>query len=72
MEFYIGDVWYGKDGTKYEGIQATIDDITSRYVQVSFTPGLQDGEGISKGKPLTKRYFIHYFDPTYQFTIFDL
>jgi len=71
MEFRIREVWYGKDGTKYEGIQATIEDITSRYVQVSFTPGLWDGEGISSGKPLTKRHFIQYFDPVYQWTIFD-
>ncbi|MDW4068717.1 hypothetical protein QI274_12720 [Staphylococcus saprophyticus] len=40
MELQIGDTWYGKQGTIYENIQATIDDITARYVQVFFTPTL--------------------------------
>jgi len=72
MTFQIGDTWFGKNGTTYEGIQATIDDITSRYVQVSFSPGFDNGEGISFGKPLGKRYFVQHFSPSYQLTIFDV
>ena len=72
MTFQIGDTWFGKNGTIYEGIQATVDDITSRYVQVSFSPGFDDGEGVSFGKPLSKRHFVQHFAPAYQLTIFDV
>jgi len=72
MTFQIGDTWFGKNGTTYEGMQATIDDITSRYVQVSFSPGFDDGEGVSFGKPLGKRHFAQHFAPAYQLTIFDI
>lgn len=40
MKMQMGDRWYGRQGTAYEEIEATIDYITSRYVQVSFTPTL--------------------------------
>jgi hypothetical protein len=37
--FVIGDIWYGKSQTPYEGITARIDAVTSRNVQVSFERG---------------------------------
>lgn len=72
MAFQIGDIWYGKNETAYEGIRATIDDITSRYVQVSFTPPLRiNGPGLHS-KPIGKRQFTRHFEPYQQMTIFDL
>jgi len=75
MELRIGDSWYGKQGTAYEGIQATIDDVTARYVQVSFTPALDLNGSPVYGKPLGKRHFVQHFAPQpphYQLTIFDV
>jgi len=71
MVFQTGDIWYGRHGTIYEGIQATINDVTSRYVQVSFYPGLRMRNNVSYGKPLGKRHFIEHFEPWHQTTIFD-
>lgn len=32
MELRVGGTWYGEQGTIYEDIQATIDDITARVM----------------------------------------
>lgn len=75
MELQIGDIWYGKQNTAYEGVQATIDDITARYVQVSFRPPLYPEVSPVLGKPLGKRQFRQNFSPhppSYQVTIFDI
>lgn len=75
MEWRIGDTWYGKQRTEYEGIQATIDDVTARYIQVSFTPALHPHGSPVYGKPLGKRHFTQNFDPQpsyLQLTIFDV
>ena len=74
MELQIGDTWYGKQGTIYENIQATIDDITARYVQVFFTPTLNYSGYPVCGMALGKRHFHKNFDakpPYYQLTLFD-
>lgn len=67
IAFQIGDVWYGENGMIYEGIQATIDDVTSRYVQVAFSPSLDNHETVSYGK----HHFIQHFEPVHPLTIFD-
>jgi len=75
MELQIGDRWYGEQETDYEGIQATIDDITARYVQLSFSPPLYSNTSPIHGKPLGKRQFRRNFTPQspyYQVTIFDI
>lgn len=72
MELQVGETWFGKEGTAYEGIQATIYDVTSRYVQVHFTPGLQLQQAVTYGKPLGKRQFKNYFTPQQQMTIFEV
>lgn len=71
MDLQTGDVWYGKKGTDYEGIQATIDDITARYVQVSFSPPVQTYYATSYGRPLGKHQFMRFFEPYHQITISD-
>lgn len=75
MDLQIGDVWYGKNGSTYEGIEATIDDITTRYVQVSFTPALDPNGTHVYGKPLGKRHFMENFapqPPDHQLNIFEI
>jgi len=72
MELQIGDRWYGKQETVYEGIEATIEDITPRYVQISFNPPLYADVSPLLGKPLGKRQFRLNFSPHYQITIFDI
>ena len=71
MELQIGDTWYGKNNTAYEGIQANIEDITAHYVQLSFNPPLY-----AEVSPLLgKRQFRQNFSPRpphYQITIFDV
>lgn len=75
MDLQMGDTWYGKQGTAYEGIQGTIDHITTRYVQVSFTPALNPQGSPVHGRPLGKRHFRQHFTqqlPDHQLTIFDI
>jgi len=75
MDIQIGDTWYGKHKTAYEGIQATIHDITARYVQLSFNPPLYADVSPLLGKPLGKCQFRQNFSPRpphYQITIFDV
>lgn len=68
MELRVGDVWYGK----YEGIRATIDDVTARYIQAALTPPLYQKGVPLYGKPLGKRRFTHNFTVQKQITIFDV
>lgn len=57
----MGDVWYGRIGTDYEGIEATIDRITGHRVQVSFNKTIEiDGDPIS-GRVFEKRNFLKLF-----------
>lgn len=75
MDLQIGDIWYGKPKTAYDGIQATIEDITARYVQLSFHPPLYPDTSPVLGKPLGKRQFRQNFSPRppyHQLTIFDV
>ena len=66
----INDIWYGKEGTPYENVSATIDTVTSRNVQVSFdrtvsVDGLQLG-----GTVMTHKQFRLHFDPGQQLSLF--
>lgn len=72
MDFRIGDIWYGKEGTDYEGFRAKIHDVTSRYVQLGFTPPLNQKGAPVHGKPLGKRQFSRNFTAQKQITIFDV
>lgn len=75
MELQMGNTWYGRQETAYEGIQGTIDHITARYVQVSFTPALNPQSSPVYGKPIGKRHFRQHFTqqpPDHQLPIFDI
>jgi hypothetical protein len=65
----INDIWYGKDGTVYDGVTARIDAITTRNVQVSFdhvvaVDGLQ-----LVGSVMTHKQFRLHFDPGEQLSL---
>lgn len=67
--FAIGDIWYGKEGTPYEGVTATIRDITKRYVQVSFNRTVYIDEMLIGGDALTHKQFRLNFDPGQQLSL---
>ena len=66
----LGEIWFGRSGSVYEGIQARIESITTRNVQVSFNQVVQVkgmrllGEVMSKGK------FRQTFDRVQQLNLF--
>jgi hypothetical protein len=65
----IGDIWYGKDGTPYEGVTAKIDAITARNVQVSFDRIVNmDGAKLG-GTVMTQKQFRANFDPGQQLSL---
>jgi hypothetical protein len=53
----VGDIWYGKVGTAYEGIQATISRITPHRVQISFDKKVNGNLGIMPGKKTFRKLF---------------
>ncbi len=65
----IGEVWYGKENTAYQGISATIDAITSRNVQVTFDRVVSiDGMQLG-GDVITHKRFKLHFDPGQQLSL---
>lgn len=61
-ELRIGDVWHGRLGTDFENVEATIDNITPRRVQVSFNR-LVDFDGMrSGGTTFGKKNFCRLFE----------
>jgi hypothetical protein len=68
----IGDRLFGRIGTPYEGVQARIDNMTSRYVQLFFDRVVQiDGMNLL-GQVLSKAVVRRYFDDYNQLRLFDL
>jgi hypothetical protein len=64
-----GDIWFGKIGTAFEGVKATIETITTRNVQVSFDQiVLVDGLKLS-GTVMPKGTFKRMFEPIEQLEI---
>jgi hypothetical protein len=64
-----GETWYGRPGTPYEGVAATVETITARNVQVSFDRIVQvDGLKLS-GKVMPKGTFKRMFEPIEQLEI---
>jgi len=58
----IGDVWHGRRGTNFEGVEATIDNITPRRVQVSFNRLVDFDEMRSGGTTFGKKNFRRLFE----------
>lgn len=69
-EIKKGEIWFGRPGTAYEQVEAKIENITARNVQVSFNQVVQVkgmrllGEVMSKGK------FRQMFDHVQQLNLF--
>lgn len=68
--FTIGDIWYGKDQTSYEGVTARIDAITSRNVQVMFDQTVSVDGFVLGGTVMTHKQFRINFDPGQQLSLF--
>lgn len=56
-QLQVGDVWYGKVGTEYDGIQATITCITPRRVQISFDQKVDGKLGITLSQKRFRKIF---------------
>jgi hypothetical protein len=66
----IGETWYGKDGTVYQGIIATIGAITARNVEVQYNQIVEmDGLQLA-GEVMGKRRFQELFEPYRQEGLF--
>lgn len=58
----IGEIWFGKDGTSYQGIIATIKAITTRNVQLTYNLVVNvDGVRL-RGEVMSKRKFERMFE----------
>lgn len=58
----VGDVWHGRLGTNYEGVEAKIDNITPRRVQVSFSQLVEVDNMILGGSVFGKKNFCQLFE----------
>lgn len=68
--FIVGDIWYGKDQTPYEGVPAKIDAITTRNVQVSFDRNVSLDDILTSGTVMTHKQFRTNFGPGQQLSLF--
>lgn len=60
-ELKVGTVWYGKIGTDFEGVEATIERITPRRVQVKFDKLVYLNKKQVLGSVFGKRNFLRLF-----------
>lgn len=67
----MGEVWFGKTGTRYEGVQATIEAVTKRNIQVSYDRIVSENEMQLGGEVMGKQAFLERFDNNRQMTLFD-
>ncbi|SDY84080.1 hypothetical protein [Thermoactinomyces sp. DSM 45892] len=65
MEFKINDVWFGRIGTAYEGVTATIQAITERKIQVSFDRVVAVDGMMLGGCIFGKKQFQELFEQVY-------
>jgi hypothetical protein len=57
----VGEIFYGRPDTPYEGVQAKIEDISIRNVQLSFDRVVQKNDTILAGEVMTKKKFERMF-----------
>jgi hypothetical protein len=70
MRLEIGEIWFGKDGTSYQGIIATIKAITTRNVQLTYDLVVNvDGVRL-RGEVMTQKKFQTMFEPYRQGGLF--
>ncbi|MBD1373888.1 hypothetical protein IC620_16205 [Hazenella sp. IB182357] len=57
-----GEVWHGRTATPYEGVSATIDDVTTRNVILSYDR-VVDVNGVQTiGEVMTQKKFNRMFE----------
>ncbi len=61
-----GETWIGRHGTVYEGVEATIDEITARKVSVSYDRFVSVNGSQVKDQTMYKGEFQRMFDPVQQ------
>jgi hypothetical protein len=64
-----GDIWFGKIGTAYEGVKATIEEITARNVQLRYDRIVQVNGLQLSGEVMGKGNFLRMFEPVQQMEI---
>ncbi|KFZ39317.1 hypothetical protein JS81_14975 [Thermoactinomyces sp. Gus2-1] len=70
MRHGIGEIWFGRSGSVYEGIQARIESITPRNVQVSYDRIVQVNGSQLAGEVMSKKRFREMFDRAQQLNLF--
>ncbi|MBS7531858.1 hypothetical protein IC619_015400 [Hazenella sp. IB182353] len=59
---HTGEVWLGRTGTPYAGVSATIDDVTTRNVVLSYDR-VVDVNGVQTiGEVMTQKKFERMFE----------
>ncbi|MBA4601906.1 hypothetical protein [Thermoactinomyces mirandus] len=61
-----GETWYGRNGTPYEGVKATIDRITARKVSISYDRIVHVDGSLVCGQTMYRGEFQRMFDPVQQ------
>jgi hypothetical protein len=69
-QLQVNDIWYGKDGTPYANVSATIDAIMSRNVLVVFDKTVSVDGIHTNGTVITHKQFRLHFDLGQQLSLF--
>jgi hypothetical protein len=70
-EIKKGEIWFGRPGTAYEQVEAKIESITPRNVQVSYDWIVQVNGSQLAGEVMPKGKFLRMFDSTRQLSLFE-
>ena len=65
-----GEIWFGLPGTPYEGVEAKIETVTARNVQVSYDRIVQVNGSQLAGEVMSKKRFREMFDRAQQLNLF--
>jgi sorbitol-specific phosphotransferase system component IIBC len=69
-EIKKGEIWFGRPGTIYEQVEAKIESITARNVQVSYNRIVQVNGSRVVGEVMAKGKFKRMFDRVQQLYLF--
>lgn len=69
-EIKKGEIWFGRPGTAYEQVEAKIESITPRNVQVSYDRIVQVNGSQLAGEVMSKKRFREMFDQAQQLNLF--
>ncbi|MBH8605622.1 hypothetical protein [Thermoactinomyces sp. CICC 10522] len=66
-----GEIWYGRPGTPYEGVEARIDVVTVRKVSCTYNRIVEiDGMRLA-GEVMPKGKFMRMFEQAQQLNLFE-